>query len=562
MGPEERIYDFGGLEVVEMGSAEGPNLLGGITMLLVICCLGMVAQGKYGGGTGEPNDPYQIWDANDMQAIGADANDWDKCFVLMADIDLGQFDGRDGREKFNIIGNWDDGFRGVFDGNDHTISNFTYVSDDRSFVGLFGVVGGEIKNLGLIDAEVDPGRGIVRRRGGVAGSLTGFLIDEGIIINCYAEGGSVTGDVDVGGLVGASFGTMINCYATGSVRCSAENDDYDSDDVGGLVGWNAGAITNCYATGNVTGSDDDYHVGYNVGGLVGWNGDAMTNCYATGSVTGDVDVGGLVGYNNHQSTITKCYATGSITGDSVFGGLVGYNNHRSTIILSYWDIETSGEPNMCGNSEDPNCNNSYGLPTSEMKQQSTFSDWDFVNVWAIAENQTYPYLRTHFPGDMNHDGIVNMIDFSIFGDYWLQQHLHAYNIDDRLRLVCANNLRALGRALRIYANDYDDELPTPSQWCDLLLQHESSHVTEKLFVCPSAEPGRSHYAINANVTDSSSPPDMVLLFETGPGWNQFGGPELLAPENHQGKGCHILFHDGHVEFVQNEHLDELRWERK
>ena len=245
------------------------------------------------------------------------------------------------------------------------------------------------------------------------------------------------------------------------------------------------------------------------------------------------------------------------------GGLMGWNVCKygcGPIILSYWNIETSGEPNMCGNPEDPNCDNSYGLPTSEMKQQSTFTDWDFINVWNIGENQTYPYLRTHSPGDINHDGIANMIDFSIFGDYWLQPLLHAYEIDDRLRLVCANNLRALGRALRIYANDHDDESPTASRWCDLLVQGD--YVTEELFVCPSAEPGRSHYAINPNSMGSISPPDMVLLFETGAGWNQFGGPELLAPENHQGKGCHILFHDGHVEFVQNEHLDELRWEGK
>jgi len=53
---------------------------------------------------------------------------------------------------------------------------------------------------------------------------------------------------------------------------------------------------------------------------------------------------------------------------------------------------------------------------------------------------------------------------------------------------------------------------------------------------------------------------MVLLFETRAGWNQFGGPELLAPENHQGDGCNILFNDMHVEFVETERFGELRWE--
>ena len=98
--------------------------------ILVVLIVGSMAEptlAKYGGGSGEPNDPYQIWDANHMQAIGADANDWDKHFVLMADIDLGQFDGKDGREKFNVIGNEDNPFLGLFDGNNHTISNFTYI---------------------------------------------------------------------------------------------------------------------------------------------------------------------------------------------------------------------------------------------------------------------------------------------------------------------------------------------------------------------------------------------------------------------------------------------------
>jgi prepilin-type processing-associated H-X9-DG protein len=51
-----------------------------------------------------------------------------------------------------------------------------------------------------------------------------------------------------------------------------------------------------------------------------------------------------------------------------------------------------------------------------------------------------------------------------------------------------------------------------------------------------------------------------LLFETAEGWNQFGGPELLAPENHNGDGCNILFVDNHVEFVEKRRFGELRWE--
>ncbi|MBN2272133.1 MAG: right-handed parallel beta-helix repeat-containing protein [Sedimentisphaerales bacterium] len=183
---------------------------------------------------------------------------------------------------------------------------------------------------------------------------------------------------------------------------------------------------------------------------------------------------------------------------------------------------------------------------------------DLVNMGAYGGTSYASMSEWALRGDINHDGIVNMIDFSIFADYWLQPSLRAREIDNRL--ACANNLRALGRALLIYAMDYDDEFPTADQWCDLLLQRESDRVTEEMFVCSSAEGGPSHYAINPNASDSSAHPDMVLLFETTAGWNQFGGPELLAPENHQGEGCNILFVAGHVEFVETERFDELRWE--
>ena len=57
----------------------------------------------------------------------------------------------------------------------------------------------------------------------------------------------------------------------------------------------------------------------------------------------------------------------------------------------------------------------------------------------------------------------------------------------------------------------------------------------------------------------NSPPDMVLLFETKGGWNQFGGPELLTTENHKGEGCYVLFNDVHVEFIKKEAINELKW---
>jgi len=127
------------------------------------------------------------------------------------------------------------------------------------------------------------------------------------------------------------------------------------------------------------------------------------------------------------------------------------------------------------------------------------------------------------------------------------------------RMVCATNLSGLGKAMLIYANDYGDKFPTPSKWCDLLIEH--AELTPKSFICKGAPEGPCNYAMNKNVEKlgANSPPDMVLLFETQPGWNQVGGPEILTTDNHQREGCNVLFVDGHVEFVKTSDLKNLKW---
>ena len=344
------------------------NLPGKFTILFVICCYSLSAQGKYGSGTGEPNDPYQIWDANHMQAIGADANDWDKHFILMADIDLGEYTGT----EFNII----EGFRGVFDGNGHTISNFTYTSPDRNGGFLFGGVHGpntEIKNLGLINPNIDAGTGWY------VGSLVGAL--KATITNCYVEGGTVSGSCGVGGLVVENWGEITNCYATGRVSGTC-------GDVSGLVATNYGTITNCYSTGSVDGNDS-------VGGLVGSNeGGIISNCYSTSDVNGVDNVGGLVGDNTDNSSVSNCF----------------------------WDTDTQthGVTESIGTNTGT-VTNVAGLPTSQMQTKSTFTDadWDFINTWNIGENQTYPYLRKYSPANLNKDHKVDFLDIRILCEQWL-----------------------------------------------------------------------------------------------------------------------------------------------
>ena len=64
--------------------------------------------------------------------------------------------------------------------------------------------------------------------------------------------------------------------------------------------------------------------------------------------------------------------------------------------------------------------NVTGKTTAEMMQEATFTNWDFVEIWNIGENQTYPYLRFYSVADLNHDGCVDFIDVAILGKHWLE----------------------------------------------------------------------------------------------------------------------------------------------
>jgi len=374
----------------------------------------------YGGGSGTETDPYLIYTAEQMNAIGANSGDWDSHFVLTDDVNLAEFTGT----QFNIIADpYGNHFVGVFDGNDHTISNFTYTAPDANFIGLFVCVGrgGEVGDLSMKDVSISGNRftgglvgmnfgtisncviagtisgkddtgGLTGRNygmisdcsaagsvqgeedtGGLAGGNSGF--SDGTISSCYAVA-SVDGNDGTGGLVGNNSGTISNCYATGSV-------DGDSA-IGGLVGENQGLIyegliSGCYATGPVSGYDL-------VGGLVGWNSrGTILDCYVTCSVEGDNGIGGLVGWNT-RSTISNCYATGAVEGNNNTGGIVGQNSSSSIVTESFWDIESSGQSWSDGGT---------GKTTAQMQSESTFTSagWDFATpIWKMCGGPDYPHL--------------------------------------------------------------------------------------------------------------------------------------------------------------------------
>ncbi len=251
-----------------------------------------IAYTTYSGGSGTADDPYQIATAADLIALGETPEDYDKHFILTADIDLDP--SLPGRKVFD--GAVIHSFTGIFDGNGHTISHLTIQGAD--YLGLFGklrpaVGGGEVRNLGVVD------------------------------VNITGSGDSV------GTLVGSKMGgTVTHCYCTGKVS----GDWY----VGGLVGQNYhGYLTQCYSTGSVTG-------GGSVGGLVGGTyGGTVTHCYSTGAVSGNSHVGGLIG-SIEWPAVTACFwdteTSGQTTSEGGTGKTTAEMQSASTFLEAGWDF--------------------------------------------------------------------------------------------------------------------------------------------------------------------------------------------------------------------------------
>ena len=229
--------------------------------------------------------------------------------------------------------------------------------------------------------------------GGFCGANT---TPDGNIKKCHANGDITTGDhcEKIGGFCGNNTGTISLCYSKGSIDI-----DYFSSHIGGFTGMNSisnqpGIIQDCYATCSITGTQDIYAVG----GFIGENENNI--------------------FSSYENLIINCYSTGSIaitSGNMILG--FGQTEHKSE--NCFWDTDSSGIADSYSNHNGL----PYGLSTEQMQMASTFinAGWDFVNLWTIGENQTYPVLRKAPGTDINGDGIVNLFDLQLLAASWLNQ---------------------------------------------------------------------------------------------------------------------------------------------
>ena len=269
------------------------------------CTIGDWADG--GGESGEAEDlgyiydsntkTYTVYNANGLMNIAELVNGGksDINITIDTDIDL------TGKDWTPIGTDYDNSYKGTFDGGGHTITGLTFTTNDE-YAGLFGWLNraGTVKNVVMEGVQITSNQ----IYGGSIGGVVGY--SWGTIENCSVSG-SVSGTVYVGGVVGAQIGGSITgCSSSATVKGMV--------DVGGVAGQtnSSATLTACYATGNVI-IEMDPKKNIAGGSLVGMNaGSSLLACYATGNVT----------------------STGSSTGYMHIGGFLG--NNYTTVTAGYW----------------------------------------------------------------------------------------------------------------------------------------------------------------------------------------------------------------------------------
>ena len=396
---------------------------------------------------------------NSLHALQAINNNLDINYALGSDIDASATSQWNEGEGFRPIRK---GFSGCFYGFGHKIKNLTINTPDVDNVGLFSFIKEHsvIRDLSLSNVEITGGFYVGGLVGWVhdedpyfdeqianiynvhvTGKVTGYEdvgglvgLSNNAIINKCSMDGTIEGDASVGGLVAANHGTIMNSMSLGEVIGRGASDvggfagrntgnisnsfssakvtayfsprdeeAYDSPSmsefyefcpwlVGGFVGSNSGPISECYSSGNVTGN-------MRVGGFVGENDSIISNCYTTSNVTGNMQVGGFAGVSYDGGRISKSYSAGSVAGNEYVGGFVGTDSldddfDSGETYNCFWNVTTSGQSSSAGG---------VGLSASQMTNQSSFTGWDFEEVWKIEAGKTYPQLRNV---GMNADTIV------------------------------------------------------------------------------------------------------------------------------------------------------------
>ena len=241
------------------------------------------------------------------------------------------------------IGTYANRFRGIFDGQGHTVSGL-YIKSNSSYMGLFTTNNGTIKNLNVANSYIES-VGYESTASQNIGFIAAYNCINAHITNCNVTASEIEsaseGWVNAGGICAYNSGIIEYCENASNI--------YTKTIVatGGIVGENYDIVRKSKNTGTIIGGDNT--TGYNstgIGGIVGSNHSKVSLCTNYGIVkaeayTGSGFIGGIVGTNFDGNTeIFTCSNLGNIEG-KLCGGIVGRNGSSSNARTTGGTIKNS-----------------------------------------------------------------------------------------------------------------------------------------------------------------------------------------------------------------------------
>ncbi len=342
----EDIDDYGVLEdKLATGKQALSDIFADVSARLTALAASAANESAWNGTTVEPGKDasgvYQIGTAEELAWLAAEINNSSNnsqsySAVLTADIDLGY-------RPWTPIGcyvDWQNNhpYRGVFDGQGHTVSGLYVTALSNGYAGLFGYTSGSttIKNL-TVEGEIrlEDVSTTAKHIGGIVGEANAKLERCVSRVRISAAGFGTRDTCAVGGIAGKLSGAMTDCRFEGSIDITCKRGGaYISGGVGGLAGNAAGgALTRCVNTGAVT-----VDKGTGVGGIAGITSREVTftQCANTGHISNDTaavlssgekpkgGTGGILGVGKSGNvSISLCYNTGTVSGTTIVGGILG-----------------------------------------------------------------------------------------------------------------------------------------------------------------------------------------------------------------------------------------------
>ncbi|WP_342565450.1 chitobiase/beta-hexosaminidase C-terminal domain-containing protein [Paenibacillus sp. FSL R7-0345] len=289
----------------------------------------------------------------------------------------------------NLAGNkWIafDSFKGVFDGQGHTISGLSLKSAEQKTAGFIKENYGQILNVNFTGADIS---------GAVTSGIAAGINHTGAVIRNVNVSGSVAGGTTAGGAAGLNQGT-IEKVSNDGVKLSGQSR------IGGIAGRNAGVIHNTVSKGNL-------------------------------DLTATLAGGGIAGENSAEGTITESMSYGDIrvaSAQAIAGGISGLNageikNSYSAGAVSAEGMSTAWAGGIAGLAESGSISSS--LNTGEVK--------------AGVKGQILP-MQAFFGGIAGQKSDHATISQSLFNRQMLKNNIAYYNLDGKA--VAGNSSSAMG----------------------------------------------------------------------------------------------------------------------